>query len=116
MLNSDYAIKAYVNICNRALSSNKEQFPFKQILGAAKKSEKGKQIEVQIAGDNVIDSYIFSIEDGKIVVNPHAECAQCDCDRKWHLEWPYLLDVLKNPKNYIKNPAKINWDWIYDSI
>lgn len=116
MLSSDYAIKSYVSICNKALSLNKDRFPFKQILGAAKQSEKDKKIEVQIAGDNVIDSYVFSINNDKIVVTPHSECGQCNCDRKWHLEWPYLQDVLKSPESYIKNPAKINWDWIYDTM
>lgn len=116
MLNSDYAIKSYVNICNKALSLNKDRFPFKQILGAAKKSETGKKIEVQIAGDSSIDSYVFSIENNQIIVSPHSSCEKCDCDRSWHLEWPYLQEVLKNPDSYIQNPAKINWDWIYDVV
>lgn len=116
MLNSDYAIKLYVSICNKALALNKDKFPFKQILGAAQKSEQGKKIEIQLAGDNVINSYVFSIENDQIIVTPHALCDQCDCDRKWHMEWPYLHEVLQDPENYIKNPAKINWDWIYDAV
>lgn len=116
LLNSDYAIKSYVSICNRALSLNKDRFPFKQILGAAQKSEKGKKVEVLLAGAESIDSYVFSIKNEQIIFAPHSECGQCKCDRKWHLEWTYLQEVLKDPESYIKNPAKIDWDWIYDTV
>lgn len=116
MINSDYAIRSYVNICNRALSLNKHRFPFKQILGAAKTAEKGKKIEVNIAGATAIESYVFQIEGDQIIVTPHSQCDDCQCDRKWHIEWHYLENVLKDPASYIQNPAKINWDWIYDAV
>lgn len=114
MLSSDYAIKSYVSICNRALSLNKDRFPFKQILNAIESSEKNKKIEVHIAGQDSIDAYVFTIENGQINLSPHDDCGQCQCERKWHLEWSYLQQVLKNPEAYIENPAKINWDWMHD--
>lgn len=112
MLNSDYAIKSYVSICNRALEENKNKFPFKQIMNAAQNIDDGKKVEVQIAGADAIDSYIFVLDKNHISVMPHSNCKNCQCDGQWHIEWQYLLEVLKHPDSYIKNPAKIDWSWI----
>lgn len=116
MPNSDDAIQSYVSICNEALHLNKDRFPFKQILGAARNNEVGKKIEVQIKGAGAQNSYFFSIENNCITAQNHDSCDNCQCDRKWSVEWPYLIDVLSHPESYIKNPAKIDWNWMYDSI
>lgn len=114
MLKSDQIIQSYVNICNEALQRNKERFPFKQILGAAQKSEKNKKIEVTVEGGSFNDSFVFTLKDEHITVQPHSACGDCQCERKWRVSREYLEKVAQHPSQYIANPAKINWEWIYD--
>lgn len=102
----------YLDICNQALEANKERFPFKQILGAARRSEKHKNIEVCILGDRNPISYVIKITDKKITAKPHPFRKDCACERRWHVTRSYLEDVIKNAHQYIENPAKINWEWL----
>lgn len=113
---SDYdsLIERYLDVCNQALSLNKNRFPFKQILGAAQKSEYGKIIEVNIIGSSPSVSYAMKFDPKGLVAKPHTDCRPCQCDRTWFVSADYLKDVARNPKSYIQNPAKINWEWMYD--
>lgn len=110
----DHLIKRYLDVCNQALSFNENRFPFKQILGAAQDSECGKVIEVNITGGSSTASYAMTFDKKGLMAKPHADCDSCQCDRIWSVSEDYLQDVAKNPKIYIQNPAKINWEWMYD--
>lgn len=109
----DDLIKCYFSVCNKALDLNKERFPFKQILGAAKASEKGRQVEARVS-DHPDAVYVIEIKQGVIASRPHVDCEDCNCVRGWCVTKNYLEDVVKNPQIYIGNPAKINWEWMYD--
>ena len=110
----DLLIKSYVDVCNQALAAHSNKFPFKQILGAASQADRGKKIEVSLFGDGEGSSYVFTMEGSRIHVTPHGGCHNCNCDRKWQIEKEYLEQVKKDPMTYIQNPAKINWEWLYD--
>ncbi len=110
----DDLMKCYLDVCNQALALNKERFPFREILGAAEKSEQGKIIEVNIIDADPNISYAMTLGGDGIVAVPHSACTDCKCDRKWQVTKNYLEDVAKNPQNYMQNPAKINWEWMYD--
>ena len=110
----DDLLVQYLDVCNVALERNKDRFPFKQILGAAQQAETGRLIELQISGDERA-SYVMQIEQGQIIAKPHSDCGECSCDRKWNVESSYLEEVAGNPQIYIENPAKINWEWMYDN-
>lgn len=117
MSSADYdnLLKRYLEVCNQALSLNNERFPFKQILGAARQSEKGRRIEVDIIDDSPAPSYVMSIENDRIVADPHSCRGDCNCERTWRVSRSYLEKVARNPAAYIKNPAKIDWEWMYNS-
>lgn len=115
MLTNDAIIQSYVSVCNKALSLNKDRFPFKQILGAAKQSGKGKMVEVNIDHSDPRESFVFTIENGQIIAKPHESCANCRCDKRWKINRHYLEEVISHPQDFINNPAKINWEWIYDA-
>lgn len=104
----------YLDVCNAALERNRDRFPFKQILGAAQRAERGRLIELQIVEDEQ-SSYVMQIEQGRVVAQPHGDCKDCNCVREWNVSKDYLEDVVQNPQIYINNPAKINWEWMYDS-
>ena len=110
----DHLIKSYVDVCNQALVMHRNKFPFKQILGAARQADYGKNIEVRLFGSSDERGYILTFEGETIYVRSHGVCKDCKCDRKWHVDKHYLEQVEQNPRAYILNPAKINWEWLYD--
>lgn len=112
--NSDDLIECYLDVCNQALALSKDRFPFKQILGAAKKSESACVVEVNIVDALPPVSYVMKFNQGKIVAAPHLFCADCNCDRTWNITKGYLEGVVNNAQTYIDNPAKINWEWLDD--
>ncbi len=114
-LDYDILMERYVDVCNQALALNCDRFPFKQILGAAKASECGKVIEVHVVDEAEQAVYAMAFGQNGLSAMRHADCKDCICDREWDVRTDYLTDVAKNPDLYIQNPAKIDWDWMYDS-
>lgn len=112
-LNKPELLEAYVAICNTALLRNCERFPFKQILEAASNSARGRLVEVEIKDSAAKKKYIFTIENGRIVSKEHDECGECECDDNWLIPQSYINDVVENPDDYINNPARIDWSWLY---
>lgn len=108
-------IERYADICSRALLQNKDRFPFKQILGAAQKSERERPIEVVLSDSIPPETYVFRLQADGVDVKPHALCDECACVRSWSTNISYLMDVTKNSQVYINNPAKLDWEWMYDS-
>lgn len=111
---SDLVFQKYIEVCNEALRCNEDRFPFKHILEAARNNKKGRVVEVCILDNDVRDSYALSIENGKLKMRAHSDCANCLCDAQWNVSKHYLKEVVSNPEIYIHNPAKIDWEWMYD--
>lgn len=107
-------INRYVHVCNQALLLNKNRFPFKQILGAAQISERGRVVEVNIEDIIPRESFIFQLKKKGIIARPHGECLNCNCERTWNVRRAYLEQVTDDPQSFIQNPAKIDWEWMYD--
>lgn len=108
----DELIKEYVSICNRALEQGRSRFPFKQIFKALEKASEADVVEVVVL--DTAQTYAFHFDASGINVENHADCKDCQCVRQWTTSSKYLRDVVKNPQAYIQNPAKLNWDWMYD--
>lgn len=110
----------YLDICNKALDANRERFPFKQILGAARdQATAARKVEVCIVDDRPRASFVIGIEKDKITGEPKGSCEEacqnCRCNRQWHVARSYLEAVVKNPQTYIDNPARIDWEWLYNT-
>ena len=108
-------IERYAKICSVALMQNKDRFPFKQILGAVQKVESEKPVEVILSDVMPPETYVFRLRIGGIEVKPHIQCDDCACVRSWNTNLSYLKDVTENAQAYIDNPAKLDWEWMYDS-
>lgn len=106
-------LERYVGVCNQALLQNRNRFPFKQILGAARQSERGRPVEVVIADDLSKESYVFYLKDQGIEIRPHGACGACNCVRRWAVHTAYLEEVACRPERYIENPARLNWEWMF---
>ena len=106
----------YLKVCNHAMEVNKDRFPFKQILEAAREHAHTRTVEVQIVDDCPSADIMIRIESDKIQAEDHHACENCQCDARWKVNKSYLEDVVKNPDIYIKNPARIDWEWFYDDL
>lgn len=106
----------YLEVCNQALKHNGERFPFKQILGAAQ-TNKHKEVEVCIIDDQPAASYVIHLSDYALSGEPKMSDfwdQEKRCVRpRWRVTRSYLEDVIQNPEEYIRNPAKIDWEWLY---
>lgn len=116
---TDDLFEQYINICNQALESNSDRFPFKQILNAAKNNDDSQNIEVCIIDDHPIPSHTIQLLNNQITEKKDTGCekncptCQCQTQRQWRVPKSYLEDVINNPQSYIDNPAKLDWDWLY---
>ena len=108
-------IEGYAEVCNQALLQNKDRFPFKQILGAAQDAENEQPVEVILSDAIPPETYVFMLKADGVDVKPHDLCSDCRCVRSWNTNIPYLMDVTKNSQAYIDNPAKLDWEWMYDA-
>jgi hypothetical protein len=114
-LDHNHLLKQYLDVCHQAMISNKNRFPFKQILSAAKKAGTGNTIEINITDTSSKNSYVLKLQNEGVSLKPHGNCQNCKCDRKWLISEEYLQEVVKQPEIYIQNPAKLNWEWMYDT-
>lgn len=105
-------IERYVGVCNDALMENKDRFPFKQILGAARAHNVSCLVELII--DDTRTDYLLNIEHDEIVVRLcDGQCGE-EHNREWRVKNDYLSDVISRPVIYVNNPALIDWSWMYD--
>jgi hypothetical protein len=108
-------VDRYVSICNRALQKNGGMFPFKQIFMAIKSANQTGPVEVIIIDSTPQETYAFHIKPEGITAEPHSQCENCQCVRAWNVEADYLRRIVKDPAFYIKNPARLNWEWTHDA-
>ena len=113
--NNDALLARYLDVCHQAIACNRDRFPFKQIWNAVQEAEQGKTIEVTITGGPDLASYAMTLKGHDISVVPHDSCANCQCDRKWSVRKDYLETVIRSPEIYVRNPAKLDWEWMYDA-
>lgn len=107
--------QGYVDICNRALERNKDRFPFKQVLGAAQKAGTKRMVEVQIIDDRPGSDFLIRLVHNKIEGVLSETRGDCRCGGRWRVARSYMEEVVRNPGPYIRNPARLDWEWMVDS-
>jgi hypothetical protein len=110
---SQTLLNAYVAICNQALQENKDIFPYKSMIEAIHHTIEGKKIALSLIDDEPKVIACLSLEkDGVKLLPLDTEENQFVKINMCHLKMSYLKNVIDNPQEYIKNPAKIDWRWI----
>jgi hypothetical protein len=99
----------YLEICNQALESNADNFPYKQLWEAAQQKLKEKAVAVAIYDDHPKAAYEIKFADNTIDFHPVKRVPQ---QESWHVNLSYLEEVVAHKDEYIQNPAKIDWDWL----
>ena len=113
-INVEEMFKKYLEICNKALSENKDRFPYKFILDAAKEKLSEKTVSIELYDDRPKLQCDVKMVDNQIDV---VECKEINAQNlPWQVKLSYLQRVIENPDEFIENPAKIDWDWLQDQI
>jgi len=109
----DELFKSYLQVCNKAIEQNKDSFPYKQIWDAGSKFLDDSAINIAVYDDRPIISYSVRFNNGEISANKN----EISLDGKpWKVTYSYLKKVIDNPDEYIKHPARLDWQWIKSRI
>jgi hypothetical protein len=101
----------YLEICNQAIEQNKNKFPYTEIWGARFK---------EMAADATLQAIVYDdrpklscmlrlTKDMKIEL---VEKKAIPPDEAWPFTYQYLKRVVDHPKEYIANPARLEWGWL----
>ena len=101
----------YLEICNQAIEQNKNKFPYTQIWGARFKELKDEAtLHAIVYDDRPKVAYRLRLtKDIKIEI---LEKKAPPPEDAWPFTYQYLKRVVDNPKDYIHNPAKLEWGWL----
>ncbi|MGH1399423.1 MAG: hypothetical protein ACRBCT_09440 [Alphaproteobacteria bacterium] len=108
-------VQGYAEVCCDAMQANRDRFPFKQILGAARDALRSDPVHVVVKGRAAREDYVFCVSAEGIVVRAHGDCPSCECVRSWVADVDYLRAVVEDSEGYVENPARLNWEWLYDA-
>ncbi len=102
----------FLNICNLALRTHKDQFLYRQMLEVAERAigEKTIGMAVMEEGSESPSAYFtLRFQDGTFDVLEHGKSQP---DIEWTLERTYLERVVENSSEYVDHPEKLEWDWL----
>ena len=107
----EQVFQQYLKICNRAIELNKAKFPYTEIWGARLKDLKEEvKIHAVVFDDRPKLAYMLRLtKDMKIEI---AEKKELPPEDAWPFTYQYLKRVVDNPKEYLKNPARLEWGWL----
>jgi hypothetical protein len=110
----------YISVCNQALASSAEKFPFKQILSSVHDRSKGEIVDVEIIDGQFSSYFRLRIDTGGVRAVPVCQkkyegqcCGGCR-NRVWQVQSSYLQYVIHHSDEYIQNPALLDWEWLYE--
>ncbi|MCB2082139.1 MAG: hypothetical protein KDD76_05830, partial [Rickettsiales bacterium] len=105
----DALFQQYLEICNQALETHKDEFPYKQLWHAAQSMLRNRTVSLAVLDDHPKMTYDLKMADDHIEVLKASNQENKDA---WNMKMSYLEKVVAHPEEYIRNPAKIDWDWL----
>jgi len=101
----------YLDICNQAIEYNKNKFPYTEIWGAHFNALKTEAILEAVVYDDrpKLSCKLRLTKDMRIEI---IEKKPIELQDEWPFNYRYLKRVVDNPKEYIENPAKLEWGWL----
>lgn len=99
----------YLDICNRAIAQNKDNFPYQQILSVSKNVFEKHPIDLAVYDDRPKIVLSLQFQDDKL---KYADKVPADPKKAWRVNLSYLRQVVKNPQEYISHPEKLDLDWL----
>ena len=101
-----------LNVMNKALRENKDQFPYKQIYDLGQALVDGMNIGVIVYADDPDtphDYFTIRWEGDQLDLVSHGKE---EPKMAWKVPESYLNDVVENADAYIANPTKLDWEWL----
>jgi len=121
IMDQEDLFKSYINICNQALDKNKDRFPFNRLFHGVESANNIMPARVKIVDDTGQPEFHLQLNNGEVqydikqcqneCLSCHSRCGGGQSD-VWTVRTSYLKDVVKNPTEYIENPAKLDWEWV----
>lgn len=105
--------KQYIEVCNKAIDANKDDFPFKQLWGMGGKMFENYEVHMAIYDDRPQDIHVLRFKDYEFKEDTKAKPNE---KKAWGVNYSYLKKVVDNPEEYIKHPTKLDWDWLKSKL
>jgi len=106
-----------LDVMNRAIQANKNDFPYQQLLAASEKVMDDKTFAVGITkepGADPYDYYTVHYQDGRWALEGRGK--QGEPSLNWRVDRDYLEKVVENPDRYIEHPEKLDLDWLKNRL
>jgi hypothetical protein len=115
MTDNEQLIQQYLDVVNRALQTNRDHFPWKQIVAMGEKKWHGANIGLGINedGNPAPQTYTLEFVNGQFV---YKGPGKVETTYTWEADKAFMQKVVANPQEYIQHPMKINWDWVKSSL
>lgn len=114
-LDTNALFTQYINVVNKAIGQHRDEFPYNMLIKGGQKLMGDRRVGVAVYAKDAAtphDYYTVSMEqDGKLDVVEHGKAAGGP-DAEWKLPESHLRQVVDNPDPYIKQPGKLNLDWL----
>ena len=101
--------RQYLDICNQAIETNKDAFPYKHIWEAAEQLQSKEGMHLTVYDDEPKCDYQIKIHDKHLEV---VEEKEEEIAPGWRVNTSYLKRVIDNPDEYINEPGKLDWHWL----
>ena len=101
----------YLEVCNQAIEQNKTKFPYTEIWDARLEVMTEEATLQAIVYDDrpQLSCMLRLTKDMKIEI---MEKKAIPPDDTWPFTYKYLKRVVDHPKEYIDNPARLEWGWL----
>ena len=115
-------LRNYVDLCCDVLKAHHDYFPYKQIFESAeRKLDQEIEVTVHIVDDQngVMPCRLCLSRDTELKITPikcgqsDQCCGSCHTDT-WIIERQFMDQVIKNPDDFLVNPALLDWGWLTD--
>ena len=102
-------LRQYISICNDAMNTDNGDFPLRKTWAAILQHLEGERVEFAVRDDR--PKAVMSVDLGKSAMKPANEESKGQ-HSDWTFDYSFLRKVVDNPKDYINDPTKLDWDWL----
>jgi hypothetical protein len=105
-----------LDVFNEAIAAHESASPYREILAMGDKLFGGKNVGVAVYKDNPdqpFDYFTVRFLNGKLELVARGKQ---EPEIAWKVSQDYLSKVSENPRDYIDNPVKLDWDWLKSRI
>ncbi len=101
-------MKQYIEICNQVIEKNTALFPEAQfhIMGSTITEE--NPIHLAVYDDRPKGTYSLILSDKQLAFGN----LPTELEKAWRVKLSHIEDVLNNPAEYIKQPNKLDLEWL----